>query len=221
MGANKLTIPDLSFLPFSDGYDSGFNPSLHIHADFKLYRSELKQRSSHFVCNLILSTANPFTLLWIQPAPVFDILYHYFHGHADYINHQTKASPSCSISLSPPDLPSFLLLSKPSVLSFILPLFQKQFLQLDQETNPTVLVNTFDSLEVDSLRAIHNINMIPIGPLIPSAFLDGKDATDSTFGGDIFPVSNDYLQWLDSKEDKSVVYVSFGSYLELSMRQME
>ncbi|TKY59941.1 Anthocyanidin 3-O-glucoside 5-O-glucosyltransferase 1 [Spatholobus suberectus] len=86
--ANKITIPGLSLLPFSDGYDAGL-----------------------------------------------------------------------SFSLSPRDIPSFLLLWKPSLLSFVLPSFEAQIKQLDLEANPT--------------------------------------------------------------EEKSVVYVSFGSYLELSKRQME
>ncbi|TKY59940.1 Crocetin glucosyltransferase [Spatholobus suberectus] len=93
--------------------------------------------------------------------------------------------------------------------------------QLDLEANPTVLVNTFEALEAESLRAVDKINMIPIGPLIPSAFLDGKDPDETAFGGNIFPVSIDYVEWLHSKEEKSVVYVSFGSYFELSKRQTE
>jgi len=138
------------------------------------------------------------------------------------------AEASCSItlpglpfSLSQRDIPSFLLQWKPTMLSFTFPAFEEQILQLDREINPTVLVNTFEALESAALRAVDGINMIPIGPLIPSAFLDGRDPSDSCFGGDIFPLSNDYVTWLDSKEEKSVVYVSFGSYLELSKRQME
>jgi len=63
--------------------------------------------------------------------------------------------------------------------------------------------------------------MISIGPLIPSAFLDGKDPADTSFGGDIFHGSKDYVEWLDSKPALSVVYVSFGSLAVLSLRQME
>ena len=37
----------------------------------------------------------------------------------------------------------------------------------------------------------------------------------------MLPVSNGYVEWLDSKEDKSVVYISFGSYFVLSKRQTE
>jgi len=169
----------------------------------------------------------PTSLLWIETATVLDILYNYFNGYADYINEETKAEASCSVtlpglpfSLSQRDIPSFLLVWKPTMLSFTFPAFEKQILQLDAEKNPTGLVNTFEALESEALRAVDGINMIPIGPLIPSAFLDGRDPGDASFGGDIFPVSDDYVAWLDSKGEKSVVYVSFGSYLELSKPQM-
>lgn len=51
--------------------------------------------------------------------------------------------------------------------------------------------------------------------------MDGKDPEDTSLGGDLLPVSNGYVEWLDSKEDKSVVYISFGSYFVLSKRQTE
>ncbi|KAG5058052.1 hypothetical protein AAZX31_05G139800 [Glycine max] len=247
---NTTAVPGLSLAPFSDGYDDGFHAIRGTDSDYNLYASELKRRASVFVSNLILSSANeghPFTcllytllvpwapqvarglnlptaMLWIQPATVLDILYHYFHGYADYINDETKENivlPGLSFSLSPRDIPSFLLTSKPSLLSFVFPLFEEQIKQLDLEANPKVLVNTFEALEEEALRAVDKLNMIPIGPLIPTAFLGGKDPEDTSFGGDLLQVSNGYVEWLDSKEDKSVVYVSFGSYFELSKRQTE
>ncbi|WVZ06318.1 hypothetical protein V8G54_019664 [Vigna mungo] len=181
-----------------------------------------------WVADVAQSFNLPTSLLWIETATVLDILYYYFHGYADYINKETITEASYSInlpglpfSLSQRDIPSFLLLWKPTMLSFTFPAFQEQILQLDREKNPTVLVNTFEALESEALRAVDGMNMIPIGPLIPSAFLDGRDPSDVCFGGDIFPVSNDCVTWLDSKEEKSVVYVSFGSYLVLSKGQME
>lgn len=170
----------------------------------------------------------PTALLWIEPATVLGVFYHYFHDYGDYINHKaTEKEHSCSIELpglplllSPRDIPSFLV-SKKSVLSFILPLFEEQFQELDKEPNPIVLVNTFEALEPEALRAVDRFKMIPIGPLIPSAYLDGKDPNDTSFGGDLFQASNDYVAWLDSKKELSVVYVSFGSFMELSKRQME
>jgi anthocyanidin 3-O-glucoside 5-O-glucosyltransferase len=100
-------------------------------------------------------------------------------------------------------------------------LLQEQLEQLSQETNPKVLVNSFDALELGAMNATEKFNLIGIGPLIPSAFLDGKDPLDKSFGGDLFQGSEDYTEWLNSKPKSSVVYVSFGSILVLSNRQME
>ncbi|XP_027341848.1 UDP-glycosyltransferase 75C1-like [Abrus precatorius] len=249
---NKPTLPSLSFLPFSDGYDDGFTATQH--ADFILFVSQLKRLGSEFVTNLILSQAEegrPFTcllytplfnwaaevargfhlptaLLWPQPATVLDIFYHYFHGYSDYITDKIKeSSSSCSIelpglpSLLPRDLPSFLLASDPTFDPLWVSLFEGMLNDLDGETNPTILVNTFEELEPQALRTVDKFNMIPIGPLIPSAFLDGKDPSDTSFGGNIFHLSNGYLEWLDSKEEMSVVYVSFGSFAVLPKKQME
>ncbi|KAI3470049.1 hypothetical protein Pfo_026712 [Paulownia fortunei] len=84
-----------------------------------------------------------------------------------------------------------------------------------------LLVNTFDALEPDAIKAIDKYELIGVGPLIPSAFLDGKDPSDKSFGGDLFQKSDDYIEWLNSKPKSSVVYVSFGSLLKLPKAQME
>jgi len=100
--------------------------------------------------------------------------------------------------------------------------FQEQLEALEKESKPRILVNTFDALEPDALRAIEKYNLIGIGPLIPSAFLDGKDPSDTCFGGDLFQSSKDhYIEWLNSKPKSSVIYVSFGSLFVLAKQQME
>ncbi|PON55690.1 UDP-glucuronosyl/UDP-glucosyltransferase [Parasponia andersonii] len=51
-----------------------------------------------------------------------------------------------------------------------------------------------------------------IGPLIPSAFFDEKDASDKSFGGELFQGLEDkYIEWLNSKPKTTAVYVWFGS----------
>ncbi|XWS13329.1 hypothetical protein CRYUN_Cryun36dG0028300 [Craigia yunnanensis] len=58
----------------------------------------------------------------------------------------------------------------------------KQHLEiLDGEPKPKVLVNTFDALEHEALEAIDMYNLVDIGPLMPSAFLDGNDPSNIIF----------------------------------------
>ena len=243
----KRPAPEgLNFVQYSDGYDDGFKPGL----DVQHYMSEIKRRGSEtlreiilrnadegrpfscVVCTLLLRWATevahdlgvPSALLWIQPATVFDIYYYYFNGYGDVIRNISN-EPSCSVQLpglpvfSCRDLPSFLVDS--NAYSFILPTFQEQLEGINQDTSPKILVNSFDALEPDALRAVDKFHLLAIGPLVPSAYLDGKDASDNSFGGDLFQGSDDYIEWLNSKPKSSVIYVSFGSISVLSKTQSE
>ncbi|XP_073158845.1 UDP-glycosyltransferase 75C1-like [Henckelia pumila] len=177
----------------------------------------------------------PCALLWIQPATVLDVYYYYFRGFEDEIKANSD-NPSWKIrfpgipyDFSKSDLPSFMLPSNEAIYTFALPTFKEQFEVLDNyETKPKVLVNTFDALEPDALKSIENYEFIGIGPLIPPAFLTDLDDYNQvssdvkSFGADLFKKSDDrYMEWLNSKPDSSVVYVSFGSLLNLPKSQME
>ncbi|KAL2469455.1 UDP-glycosyltransferase 75D1 [Abeliophyllum distichum] len=237
---------DITFVAFSDGYDDGFKLS----DDHEHYMTEIRNRGSDTLRDTILDSANqgrritclvyslllpwaaavarevhiPCALLWIQPATVLDLYYYYFNGYGEEINNSSD-DPSWAIQLprlpllAKRDIPSFMLPS--NSYKFALPSFKEQLETLDAETKPKVLVNTFDALEPDALKAIEHYDLIGIGPLIPSAFLDGKDPSDKAVGGDLFHKSEDYVQWLNSKPESSVVYVSFGSLLRLPKVQME
>ncbi|XP_009373576.3 phloretin 4'-O-glucosyltransferase-like [Pyrus x bretschneideri] len=192
------------------------------------------------VCTILLPWAAnvahelhlPNVLLWIQPATVFDIYYYYFNGYKDLIRDNTGSGtndalpcsiqlPGLPLSLTSRDLPSFMVDTNPY--TFALPLFQEQMDLLERETHPTILVNTFDALEPEALKAIEKYNLIGVGPLIPTTFLDAKDPSDKSFGGDLFQKSKDspYLEWLNLKPEGSVIYVSFGSICVLEKAQME
>lgn len=180
----------------------------------------------------------PSFLLWIQPATVFALYYYYYNGYKQTFNtifndtSKTIQLPGLPL-LTAHDVPSFLHSS--NIYHFVLPIFQKLFELLllndyqDTANNntpiPMILVNTFDELEHDVLQAMGKFfHLLPIGPLIPSAFLDGQDPSDVSFGGDIFHCSkknDDYIDWLNSKPEASVVYVSFGSISTLSKLQNE
>lgn len=169
----------------------------------------------------------PSALLWSQPATILDIYYFNFHGYEKEMSNESN-DPNWSIQLphlpqlKTKDLPSFLLPSNAKgSLRVALPPFKELINTLDSEINPKILVNTFDELEPHALKAIENYKFYGIGPLIPSAFLDGNDPLDSCFGADLFDKSNDYIEWLNTKENSSVVYISFGSLMNPSISQME
>ncbi|RVW21025.1 Crocetin glucosyltransferase, chloroplastic [Vitis vinifera] len=241
------TLPGLTLVPFSDGYDDGIK--LEDHAQH--YLSEIKRCGSEtlrritainadqgrpvtclvhtmllaWAAELARSLQLPSALLWIQSATVFIIFHHYFDGYGDVVGNCSNEGsdpielPGLPMLLSSRDIPSFLLSS--NIYASWIPAFQEDMEALRQETNPKVLVNTFDALEAEALRAVDKVKLIGIGPLVPSAFLDANDPSDSSFGGDIFQDPSNCIDWLNSKPKSSVVYVSFGTLCVVSKQQME
>ncbi|KAI8011393.1 hypothetical protein LOK49_LG06G02671 [Camellia lanceoleosa] len=208
------TSEGLKFVSFSDGPDDGFK----LGDDIQQYYSQMKISCSQIIRDVITTSSDegrpvtcvvysliswaatvardchvPSILLWIQPAAVLDIYYYFFNGYEEDIvkNHN---DPSC---------------------------FKELVDAIDEESNPKVLVNTCDALEPEALKAIQNCNLIGIGPLIPSAFLDGQDPSDTSFGGDLFQKSTEYIEWLNSKPQSSVVYISFGTLIVLPKQKKE
>ncbi|KAL5542746.1 hypothetical protein UlMin_010456 [Ulmus minor] len=239
---------ELSFAPFSDGYDEGFKHGDNVNH----YASELARRGSLALSELIdsgLNEGRPFTCLvysmllpWaalvaekfhlpsvmlaVQPATVLSSYYYYIYGYEDTIKEKFRVEDDSS-SIGFPGLPFLTIRDLPSILNpsnshaSHLGLFKEQFEILEKGNKPRVLVNTFDELEREALRAIGQLNLIGIGPLIPSAFLGEKDSFDSSFRADLLPSSNNYIEWLNLKPKGSVVYVSFGSFSGLSKPQTE
>ncbi|KAL9237853.1 hypothetical protein vseg_012352 [Gypsophila vaccaria] len=241
----KADVPDgFRFAAFSDGYDDGFRPNDDVVAYMSKFRQsgsrslgELFEKARDegrqvtcLVYTLLLPWAAevareyhvPSALLWIQPAAVFDVYYYYFRGYGDVIK-ECENDPSWSIklpnlpfTLKTGDLPSFLLPSTPLPYTFAMPTFLEQIEELEKEVSPTILVNTFEELEVDALKAIERFTLIPVGPLLPPRDLDGRDPSEDKRSSD-----KDYMKWLDSQEESKVIYVSFGSISVLSRAQQE
>ena len=66
--------------------------------------------------------------------------------------------------------------------------------------------------------------MLTIGPTIPSGYLDHKRVKDDMeYGFSLFESEDarGCMDWLDKKPAGSVVYVSFGSLADLSVKQIE
>ncbi|CAN8306191.1 unnamed protein product [Cochlearia groenlandica] len=228
---------NLSFLTFSDGFDQG-GVSNAKDADKRFLNMETngdktlsdfieanKKSESPVTClvhTLFLYWAPkvayrfnlPCALLWIQPALAFDLYYNHFNG--DNNNNVGFDIPNLP-PITTRDLPSLILPSKTVTKAHTA--FQETMKLVKQETNPKILVSTFESLEPEALKAIPNIKMVDVGPLLPSdIFLKSSSRSVMTTSDD---ESSCYTHWLDSKTESSVIYVSFGTYVELSKRQIE
>ncbi|XP_016455876.2 UDP-glycosyltransferase 75C1-like [Nicotiana tabacum] len=248
---NLHSIKGLTFAPFSDGYDNGYpniGKSLdeyrEFYASFTVLGSEFVSEIftdrakegrpfSRIIHTTVLSWVgivakrvnSPATLLWIQPATLLDLYYYYFTSYKDAF----KNCPDEDKSLEIPGLPFLvsireipsILLSSDGLMDWLIQTMKEHVELINSESNEIVLANTFDALEFEALRAIKNVNMVGIGPLFPSSFLDGKNPSDTSHGGDLRQRSKDYMEWLNAKPNASVVYVAFGSYSELPKQMME
>ncbi|KAK3034820.1 hypothetical protein RJ639_033725, partial [Escallonia herrerae] len=95
------------------------------------------------------------------------------------------------------------------------------------ETNRTsqasaLIFNTFDALEHDALEAISAIypRVFSIGPLHLLTNQLQKEGPLSSIGSSLWKEEPECLQWLNSKEPYSVIYVNFGSITIMSPQQL-
>ncbi|XP_075659249.1 7-deoxyloganetin glucosyltransferase-like [Castanea sativa] len=84
-----------------------------------------------------------------------------------------------------------------------------------------VILNTFDLFEKDVLDALSN--MLPclytIGPLV--SFVDQiKDNNLESIGSNLWKQEPGCVEWLNSKEPNSIVYVNYGSITIMTPRQL-
>ena len=115
------------------------------------------------------------------------------------------------------DLPSFLRTTNPDdyMVKFVL-----------QETERAkkalaIILNTFEELEEDVINALSAI-LPPIYAIGPLQFLEKevKDERLSVVGSNLWKEEPECLEWLDSKDPNSVVYVNFGSVTVMTPDQL-
>ncbi|GAA0152470.1 transferase [Lithospermum erythrorhizon] len=169
----------------------------------------------------------PSAFLVIQCAASFAFYHRFFNSHDGVFGKKVSSyEPSFSIEFpglplfSCNEIPTFLFTGDP-LYSINTPHFQEHIKVLEQESKPCVLINTFDELEHQILKSFNDVNVIPIGPFIPSAFSDGIDTSDNSFGCELIESKEDSLEWLDTQEEKSVIYVSFGSFVQMKKEEEE
>ncbi|KAH6821928.1 hypothetical protein C2S53_016653 [Perilla frutescens var. hirtella] len=242
-------VHGLSYTSFSDGHDDENTPRAGdfttYMADFRRFGSEtltkILQESfddgrpvTYLVYSLLLPWAStvarnmhvPSAFLAIQCAAAFAIYTRFFNSD-DGLIHEGEIEPSVSVNIqdlptfSSCDLPTFILPENP-MNSNMGPMMLEHIQELENKPGSFVLLNTFQELEQEAIKALGNkLNVTAVGPLIPSSFFDRNESTDKSFGGDLFSKNEDYIyfQWLDSKQEKSVVYVAFGSLVVMNKEQ--
>lgn len=116
------------------------------------------------------------------------------------------------------DLPTFLRTTDPNsvVLNFI-------FSEIERARKASaIILNTFDDLEHESLDALNS--MLPpvysVGPLHLVLNHHADDSELKQIGSNLWKEEPECLQWLDSKEPNSVVYVNFGSITVMTADQL-
>ncbi|XP_058754697.1 7-deoxyloganetin glucosyltransferase-like [Vicia villosa] len=116
------------------------------------------------------------------------------------------------------DFPSFVRTTDPNdvMLDFILGECQRA------EKASAIILNTFDDLEHNVLEAFSSINLPPVYSIGPLHLLL-KEVTNkelNSFGSNLWKEEPECLEWLNSKEPNSVVYVNFGSITVMTNEQM-
>ncbi|RVW31134.1 Crocetin glucosyltransferase, chloroplastic [Vitis vinifera] len=207
--ATLPTIPGLHFASFSVGCDDGNNSNHSM--------EEMKRVGSQSLSSLLLSLSNergpvtcliygfllpwaatvarehgiPSAFLSTQSATVIAVYHRYLKAHDGLFN--TELGSSLNISLELPGLPP---------------------IEIRRPTFHSV-TNQSTRLGRPQLSRTHPKLRARSQPMRANKHLD------SSISCDLFERSKDYLPWLNSKPDGSVIYVSFGSLAVLQKKQME
>ncbi|CAH8316634.1 unnamed protein product [Eruca vesicaria subsp. sativa] len=158
----------------------------------------------------------PYAVLWIQSCACFSSYYHYQNGSIPF---PTEAKPDLDVKL-----PCVPVLKHDEIHTFLHPSSPVTGLRdaiLGQFKNLSksfcVLLNSFDAMEQEVIDYMSKLFPIKtIGPL----FKLSKTVT-SDVSGDFCEPSDQCLEWLDSRGEASVVYISFGTVAYLKQEQME
>ncbi|KAL0925712.1 hypothetical protein M5K25_004079 [Dendrobium thyrsiflorum] len=236
----------IAYAPYSDGFDD----EDHLAAiDADLFMERLKSVGSGTVATLaqnFIAKGCPVTCMlytniltwaadvardlsipaihyWIQPASVFAIYYHYFQGHPSFTFTAGADEKDSSFSIELPGLPHLRMKDLPSIITTpnaYLSAHKEIFVELGKYERPIVLMNTFYELEASAIEGIPEMELITIGPSVDKSSMPADQAVGRR---DLFEEdgASGYMEWLDSQEERSVVYVAFGSLRRLTERQVE
>ncbi|KAF7828677.1 UDP-glycosyltransferase 84B2-like [Senna tora] len=162
----------------------------------------------------------PCAVLWIQACALYSIYYRYFKNIDAFPDledpNQILTLPGLP-NLEVRDLPSFMLPSSP-------PHFKKLLLRFFEalEKVKWILGASFYEIEEEIVKSMAPLAPIhPIGPLVSPCLLGQNDDVANATSVDMWNAEDSCMEWLDKREARSVVYISFGSIVILSREEME
>ncbi|XP_068664959.1 mogroside IE synthase-like [Aristolochia californica] len=161
----------------------------------------------------------PGASFFTQSCAVEAIYYNVYTGRlAVPVPVQTVSLPGLP-ELQESELPSFI--SKPDYQPGILEFVMEQFINIEKAD--WVFCNTVDHLEDKEVSWWNTIMPVKaIGPTIPSWYVDKRMKEDQDYGVSLWKKDSAICkEWLDSKDDGSVIYLSFGSVANLGPTKME
>ncbi|KAK3138071.1 hypothetical protein QOZ80_5AG0364040 [Eleusine coracana subsp. coracana] len=152
--------------------------------------------------------------LWIQSCAVLSLYYHFYYNNSS--SFPDDADPDRPVKL--PGLPTLAaddlpLMVRPEFARNIWGnMLRAQLGQVETKAVSWVLVNTFHGLErsaIDALRA-HVPSIAPVGPLL-------EQEEDELHDGELVEEEDNdgCMAWLDAQAPRSVVYVAFGSLVNI------
>lgn len=189
---------------------------------------EANQKSSHPIDCIVYDTFLPWALevakrcgikgacFFTQACAVNYVYYYAHHGMLQLPVTSTPIKIPGMPLLDLPDMPSFIYKhgTYPAYFEMVL----NQFSNSDKAD--FVLVNTWYKLEEKVVDTMNKVcPLLTIGPTLPSFYLDKRVENDC----DLFQLdsSADIMNWLNTKPIGSVIYVAFGSMVNLTKPQME
>ncbi|CAI8584711.1 unnamed protein product [Vicia faba] len=159
----------------------------------------------------------PCALLWIQASACYSIYYRYFKN-TDVFPKLEDPNEKVQLpglpTLEVRDLPSMILPSSPVQFKEVMSDFIKA---LDKVK--WVLGASFFEIEEEIVKSLDSLSPIyNIGPLVPPSLLGEKET--SNVSADMWNAEDSCIEWLNTKPNSSVIYISFGSLVVLSKNQM-
>nr|K7NBW3.1 RecName: Full=Mogroside IE synthase; AltName: Full=UDP-glycosyltransferase 74AC1 [Siraitia grosvenorii]AEM42999.1 UDP-glucosyltransferase [Siraitia grosvenorii]6L8Z_A Chain A, Glycosyltransferase [Siraitia grosvenorii]6L90_A Chain A, Glycosyltransferase [Siraitia grosvenorii] len=172
----------------------------------------------------VLEVAKEFGLdrapFYTQSCALNSINYHVLHGQLKLPPETPTISLPSMPLLRPSDLPAYDF--DPASTDTIIDLLTSQYSNI-QDAN-LLFCNTFDKLEGEIIQWMETLGrpVKTVGPTVPSAYLDKRVENDKHYGLSLFKPNEDVcLKWLDSKPSGSVLYVSYGSLVEMGEEQLK